>query len=867
MNMSSRAALVLACLALSLLAPAADWEMQPTNSVSVSVMLYQAPVATAKYCFWGENWKHAGTRLRLTDLDGPEKTFSGTVEALGLSVAGTITSPAKNQLRYVWRLSAERDLQDIVGGGLEFGLNPGCPSFGVKPPDPELLPDNRGWRWQVATDQALKVEFDRPIASVYFERGNKSKIRTMFVGKQLSKGIHEVAMTITLPEGGEIVPTLAERYGAVDTAKWFSDALAYDGSPIDVSFLNHTPAGKHGFVRADGDRLVFEDGTEARFWGGNIAASAISAEKPHIEAQARRIAQLGYNLMRIHHHDSTRWVGKTVIDKTRPDSQHLNDEVMDRLDYWIKCLKDQGVYVWLDLHVGRQFKKGDDITEGFEEMIRRASNPEDGVEGKGYCYFNPRIEELMREFNEKYLTHVNRYTGLAYKDDPAVMGLLLTNENDLTCHFGNLVLPDKNNPWHHGVFAKAARAFATQHGLDAGQVGQTWLPGVSKLFLADREHAWNRRMLDHLSGLGVRVPVATTHMWGGMILCGLPALTAGGIIDVHSYGGTEALSVNPRFQGNYISYVASGQACGKPVAITEWNVPYPKVDRFTSPLYMASICALQEWDAPMIYNYSQRTFGKPTRPGTWSSFTDPALTGLMPAAAVMYRQAHVRPASEAYILAMDRESLYLQGSHPKNMASLRTLVEKSKVAIGLPDVKELGWDAASEVPDGAQVVHELDRDFIPPGQNFVRSDTDELTRYWVDGYQTIDTPRTQAAHGWVGGRAIQLQDVSLDLDIPKAAVAVTSLDGKPIAESQRILITAIARAVASSGNRMPLLSEPVRGRLSIRAPKGSSLVPLAGDGRQLAPLDAIRADGRYSISLPAERGTHWFLLTATRPTD
>ncbi len=45
--------------------------------------------------------------------------------------------------------------------------------------------------------------------------------------------------------------------------------LPWDDMPLDLSFIfdNEKPAGKHGFLWADGDRFVFEDGTEARFWG------------------------------------------------------------------------------------------------------------------------------------------------------------------------------------------------------------------------------------------------------------------------------------------------------------------------------------------------------------------------------------------------------------------------------------------------------------------------------------------------------------------------------------------------------------------------------------------------------------------------
>jgi hypothetical protein len=459
------------------------------------------------------------------------------------------------------------------------------------------------------------------------------------------------------------------------------------------------------------------------------------------------------------------------------------------------------------------------------------------------------------------LNHVNRYTDLAYKDDPAIMGLLITNENDLTCHFGNLMLPDKNNPYHNRLFDAAVRAFAEEHQLPYEQTWRTWEAGPSKLFLADWESRWNQRMLNHLRQVGVRVPVSTTQMWGGMNMCGLPPLCAGGIVDVHSYGKAEALSANPRFSDNYVSYLATGQAYGKPVSITEWNVPYPSIDRFTAPLYVASVAALQGWDAPMIYNYSQRTFEEPSRPGTWSTFPDPALTGLVPAAALLYRQGHVRPARRTHCLMLDRQKLYYENSHPKNLAALRTLVEQSKVTIGLPDVPELDWDAETKPASDVQVVTELDRDFIPAGQTFVRSDTGELVRNWVQGAQAINAPRTQAVHGWMGEKPLKLRDVTFRIETPKAAVAVSALDSQPIGRSRRLLITAVARVVASEGGKMPLLSEPVRGELLIRAPAGLRLVPLGGDGTQLEPVAMRSADGQYVIPLPASRGTHWFLLT------
>lgn len=835
-------------------AKAAAWEVRITDEAAVEVLCDQAPVVRSHYVFWGPQWKWAGAQIRLREAGGAEKKLSGQVRDLGLNVSGVVTSPRSNQMRLQWQLEAQRDLEGIVGGGLEFNLALDSRAVGPRPAEPVLLEGNRGWRWSTGAQGSLSVEFDPPLANVYFERGQKRQIRAMLIGQRLARGIHTFAMTVTLPQGGVVGKSLEERYGPAETKNWYSGALRPDASPVDLSFLNHKPAGKRGFVRAEGDRLVFADGSEARFWGGNLAAYALFVDKETIRTQANRIARLGYNLMRIHHHDSTRWVARTVIDKRQPDSQQLDEEVLDRLDYWIKCLKEEGVYVWLDLHVGRVFTEADGIGQGWAEIAQH------GGEAKGYCYFNDRLETLMRDFNAKYLTHVNRYTGLAYKDDPAIMGLLLTNENDLTCHFGNRMLGDKGNPYHHKLFQTAVAAFAQARGLPPEQTWRTWEPGPAKLFLADREYQWNRRMLAHLEKLGVRVPVSTTQMWGDMNLCGLPPLMAGGIIDVHSYGQAEALSTNPRYEDNYVTYMAVGQAWGKPVSLTEWNVPYPARDRFTAPLYVASIAALQGWDAPMIYNYSQESF-LAQRPSTWSTYSDPALTGLMPAAAMLFRQGHVQPARHTYCLMLDRQTLYYQASHPRNVAALRTLVEQSKVTLGLPDVPELDWDAASAPPASVRRVTALDRDLIPAAQDFVRSDTLELTRNWVRGAQAIDTPRTQAAQGWIGGEPLRLRHVTFRIATPKAAVAVTSLDGQAIDTSRRLLITAIARVVASPGGTLPMLSEPVRGELEIAGRPGLHLVPLAPDGKALTPLPVAYAKRRYTVVLPAPRGTHWFLLT------
>ncbi|MDX9753732.1 MAG: hypothetical protein RBU29_07205 [bacterium] len=832
---------------------AADWEMYLGEEGEIIILYQKTVVAESHWVFWGKEWSWADVKMHVEPpAEHSAYTLTGTIANLGLTLRGTATLPQPREIQMNVEFTAAKTLSGITGGGLEFNLKTEVPSL-KQVKHPELLPDQAGWRWPVGpAAQAVQVEIQSADRRTDFERSNSSQIRMMCVGSEIAADASvPVSITITLPPDGEVIPSPQERYAPIDKQTWYKDALAHDQSPVDLSFLNHKPAGQYGFIQTKGDALVSQDGHFMRFWGGNLAAYALYVDKQEIAIQAKRIAQLGYNLMRIHHHDSTRWVSRTAIDKTQPSSRHLDPEFMDRLDYWIHCLKEEGVYVWLDLHVGRVFKEADEIP-GFSDL-------RDG-EAKGFSFLNPRVEELMQEFNTQYLNHANPYTGLAYKDDPAIMGLLITNENDLTFHFGNLMLPDKGNPYHTQLFTEHLSQFSQKTGLKPEDLWKTWVPGPSKLLLADLEFRWFSRMAAHLHEMGVKVPIAASQLWGNMGATGLPSQTAGTLIDTHSYGAEEALSTNPLDSHNYITYIATGHAYGMPLSITEWNVRYPWTDRFTAPLYMASIAALQGWDAPMIYNYSQQPFEKPNRQGEWSTFSDPALTGLMPAAALLYRQGHVRPARSTYCIQLDRESTYGPLSRGETMTALRTLAEQSQVFLGLPDTPELDWDRASQPADGVQIVTDVTQTFLPAGQTFVQSDTGEIKRNWQEGIQTIDTPKSQIIQGWIGGKTIELTDVAFSIQTPKATIAITSLDNTPIAQSNQILITIMARVMADENNRFPLFSEPVQGRIQITAQADMALFPLQGGQHRLAEIPIPYHNTQYTLDLPLPEGTHWFVL-------
>lgn len=643
-----------------------------------------------------------------------------------------------------------------------------------------------------------------------------------------------------------------------DPASWPAGILDWRISPVDLSFLNkpEIPAGRHGFLRAGSARLVFEDGTPARFWGTNLTAAALfGSSKEAVRQQARRLSQLGFNLVRIHHHDSP-WVNPNIFgDAAAPGTRSLSEPMLDRLDWLIKCLKDEGIYVWLDLHAQRFIKAGDGIRD-FAEIAKGKAN----ADLKGYNYVNAGIQQAMKDFAEAYLTHRNAYTGVRAVDEPAIVAVLITNENDLTGHYGNALLPDKKVPAHNAAYMNLAAKFAAAWGLPADATWHSWEPGPGKLFLNDLEHRFNADMIAHLRSLGLRVPIATTQTWAANPLSSLPALTAGDLIDVHSYGGAGEIGKNPATTPTFLHWMAAAQVAGKPLTVSEWNLePFPVADRHAAPLLVAAGAALQGWDAALAYAYSQAPLNSAAWPSNWHAFNDPALIGTLPAAALLYRQAHVRESPLTYAFTPTAQQLFGQNISPANSPALRTAAEIGKLVVVMPPTRELPWLAAGAVPAGARVITDPGQSQLPPHAGEAVANTGEIKRNWENGVFTIATARTQAAAGRLGGKAIELADVSLALSTASASVAVQSLDNQPIRQSRSLLISLAARAIPQTPKTLPFHAEPVEGTISVSAPAGLKLYARDVDGR-LRAVPAAYQSGRYTFQADGSLRSYWLFL-------
>ena len=421
------------------------------------------------------------------------------------------------------------------------------------------------------------------------------------------------------------------------TEDWFPFELPWDqgpvkGSALDRSFLLDPPAGKHGFLKAQGEQFVFADGTNARFWGVNFSAGANFPTHQQAEKIAERLAGYGINIVRMHHLDAG-WTEPNIFDDSYNDTQHLSAESLDRMDYLIYCLKQEGIYVYLDQLVTRYFKPGDEVGIDLPAEPRL----------KGYTNFVPRLIELQKKYSHDLWTHRNPYTKLRYCDDPAIALMEITNEDDLFTNRNSLlsifafgdILKQKWSVWRE------------KQGLQAAAIPIDINDGTFLRFLNDLQIEYYQEMIAYLRALGVKAPITGTN-WSRW-LQDQPSHAVCDFNDAHAYWDhpaddytvllNEPMLKSMKTSFDYMSFCALE---GKPFFVSEWDHPWPNFYRAEATAWTAAIAGLQGWNGLALYTYRHNADQAVKHiAGAFETFNDPCYMGLMPTAALLYLRGDV----------------------------------------------------------------------------------------------------------------------------------------------------------------------------------------------------------------------------------
>ncbi len=189
------------------------------------------------------------------------------------------------------------------------------------------------------------------------------------------------------------------------------------------------PAGAGGQISVHGDVFADADGKTVRLWGTNLPFDANFPRKEDAAHLAERLRNFGVNCVRLHFVDTRIW-GKY---EAQFGHRRMDEERLDRLDWFIAKLKECGIYVNMNLHVGRTL----DARDGNFPDVKRLPNMQKGVDN-----YMPEMVELQKEYARNLLTHVNPYTKMAYTDDPCVACIEINNENSIVSNWNTGELDD-----------------------------------------------------------------------------------------------------------------------------------------------------------------------------------------------------------------------------------------------------------------------------------------------------------------------------------------------------------------------------------------------------------------------------------------
>ncbi len=237
--------------------------------------------------------------------------------------------------------------------------------------------------------------------------------------------------------------------GTAHAADMIPFTLPYDDSSNSIVSRADTlnaPAGSMGHITVGLDGHLYEGSERIRFLGFNLGAVSNFPLSHEADDAAARMAKFGINIVRLHQMDFG-WdpSERSIFGVDEDDSLELDEDSQERLWYLVEKLKEQGIYVHIDLLCSRRFWTAD----GLPTSIDTLSNHQKEVQR--LALFDEDMIQLQKDYAEDLLSTKNPVTNLSLAEDPVVAFIGINNENSLLTIWqegfsGNLSKPGAANP-------------------------------------------------------------------------------------------------------------------------------------------------------------------------------------------------------------------------------------------------------------------------------------------------------------------------------------------------------------------------------------------------------------------------------------
>ncbi len=647
------------------------------------------------------------------------------------------------------------------------------------------------------------------------------------------------------------------------------------GTALDFSSLRPTGqvAGEHGHVVVKGDHFELEGrpGIPVRFYGVNTTGSMNTPDAGTEAAFAANAARMGYNALRIHHHDDE-------ITRDSPDGTALYAPAMAKFDALTAACITNGLYLTTDLYVSRRHIPWRELGEDRDGLFKG--------DYKSLVRFHEGAYSNYLAFARNFLTHVNPHTGRSLAEEPALGWISLLNEASL----GSLgkaafeSMPCYRAAWRR-YLDKNGLALSDEipndlKNLDAPEVR------AFRRFLLEAEERFILRTKRFLrEELKCRALVTGTNGVTYPEELQVAMETACDYVDDHFYGCGQwfpngdykppahlnnPLPFNPpAWNAGYGAHsIIFHRVFGKPFTATEFNYGTPNKYRNVGGLLAGTFAGLQGWNGVWRFCWAEckapLTYPEESRFACFHTSGDPVMLATERAMVCLFLRGDIKPLKKTYAFVLPEKTMRdPSGPTADAVPNLQWLAWYAKTGTKLnKPPQDATWSC--NAPEAFRQTQEEVRAQVLPG-----SATNEWPKAGngdvmvdMNGQRfTVSTPRTHG--GFAEAGLLKTDRLAFCLD-GHAALWVSSLDGLEIGKSRRMLLTHLPdvlqtgitfekpdRRIMQSWGHLPFLMHRAKAKVTLKAGQGDFEVwALRSDGVRLCKLRSRQTEnGHLSFTL------------------
>jgi hypothetical protein len=450
------------CVASSFASPDSKPALQPAGGEggAVHLVTQDTSVCTFKAFVAALDWRHQYPR----PLPSNDVSFTYIIDSKPPITGNLRIRGQESGVQAEWYFHAQEETRfsslvvatsfggtELIGGSWKTGAFPETFSLarlfnGKSTKFTFQFPDKRSLDFTFAEPTTVLVQDNRQWGDPTFT------LRFGYGGNSLAAGqSYTLSARITASGGLSYARELPEFLRPVEVREgtdWVplrTELEIEAGSALDLSGMGFTagPCGARIVATADGNFAEAQAPDKPlRFYGVNLSYTSNYLEKNECDRLLDRLVRLGYNTVRIHHHEKSL---STAKDGTGFDWDPVK---VDQLDYLIAGCKKRGLWVTTDLFVSRPVagaqigRKEPLVGMALYKLLVPVSEP---------AYAD------WRKFSSQFLDHVNPYTLVRLAEEPTIAWLSLVNEGPISNNWGEArTLPEWKTAWNSWLEAAGA---------------------------------------------------------------------------------------------------------------------------------------------------------------------------------------------------------------------------------------------------------------------------------------------------------------------------------------------------------------------------------------------------------------------------